>query len=843
MAPGFVPQEPAPASSDIDETKSIQKELDVLARMAEVGFPEEPAAAAREAPPPPEPVPATPPPPSLPVSAGPGAAAADDRARTPEEPAAGDADQALLDALDTLATRVQASERNMEEILSPLEQAVRGLERQLESLDGDDPGGEGATGIGAREDAPPAPAEGLSPPPRPAAPRPGPPPSGPSAAPPAPEPPIPPSPAEPPPAAPQPPAAEMRAAPEDRRADAGDTHTAPPRFDPDARRSAAELIRGLDFGQGRGEAAPPAGVGSGLAPAAPEAPAGAPPARPAFAGPAGPSPLREPEAGPAFTVDARSPAGRAEDRWPDTDILELDQPIEPADPKAPLDGPDRFDRFIPADDHEGDFGRVERPSRDFEGLESGRRILRALAVVGILAAAAIGGAVFFVWYGDDGGFMERRFGDELEPPTPTVAGGEATAPMPTRESAELTVPPADPGSLPLGATLGLQAPQADPTMPVAEMDTPPTPEPPAPAMSAPAPAMPAPAPAAVGSTTAATAGEAGSAVMPEPPAEPSLAPSPEVAPAITTAPSVAAAGGASTSPAPPMAPAQTATLPPSTQPENIGEAVDWLKREAQRGEADAQIALATLYAQGTEVEQDYRQAAHWFREAALQDRAEAQFNLGVLHERGLGVQQDPLEALLWYLNAAEKDHAMAQYNLGVAYADGKGVPEDYVEARKWFTKAAERGLSGAQFNLGVLYEEGYGTDRDLVQAYRWYKIADAYGDAEAGARAQEIGQRLSVEDMARATALIDAFTVMPALPQESPSFSIPAAAPGDFSREVVKEIQTLLTRLNFDPGPADGIPGGRTVDAIREFQRAAGLLVDGQPTVELLAHMRTVMGE
>jgi localization factor PodJL len=581
----------------------------------------------------------------------------------------------------------------------------------------------------------------------------------------------------------------MRGTPGDRRVDAGDPHTAPPRFDPDARRSAAELIRGLDFGQGHDEAAPQAG---------------APPAQPALAGPAGPSLLREPEAGPASTADARPPAGRVEDRWPDTDILELNQPIEPTDPRVPLGALERFDRFIPADDHENDFGRVERPSRDFEGLESGRRILRALAVVGILAAAAIGGAVFFVSYGDNGGFMERRFGDELQPPTPTVASGEATAPMPTRESAELSVPPVDSGSLPLGATLALQVPQADLTMPVAEMDTPPT---------------------------------------PEPPAEPNLAPSPEVAPAITTAPSIAAAGVASTSPAPPMAPAQTATLPPSTRPENIGEAVDWLEREAQRGEADAQIGLATLYAQGTEVEQDYRQAAHWFREAALQDRAEAQFNLGVLHERGLGVQQDPLEALLWYLNAAEKDHAMAQYNLGVAYADGKGVPEDYVEARKWFTKAAERGLSNAQFNLGVLYEEGYGTDRDLVQAYRWYKIAGAYGDAKAGARAQKIGQRLNVEDMARATALIDAFTVMPALSQESPSFSIPAAAPGDFSREVVKEIQTLLTRLNFDPGPADGIPGGRTVDAIREFQRAAGLEVDGQPTVELLAHMRTVMGK
>ena len=840
VAPGFVAPEPAPASRDVDDARSVQKELEALARMAEAGIPEEPAMdapAAAETPRPPDPAP-EPTPFNLPISLGSDTAATEDRPETSDEPAIEGADQAVLNALDTLANRVQATERNMEEILSPLEEAVRGLEHQLESLDRNDAGGDGLAVINAPEGAP-EPVGDLSAPPPPDA-RPLPLQPEPTVPQPSPDPILAPRPAASPHVAPPAPGAPRREPPEHRWGEVPDAPAAPPQFDPDARRSAAELIKGLHLDRGRGEATPPSGTRPDLAPptpsAAPETPAGAPFESPVFSGPAAPS--WKSEAGMAPAAGGRPTAGAAYGQWPETDILELDQPVGPGDSREPLGGPERFDRFIPAEDPDRDFGHAERPPADFASPDTGRRILRAAAVVGVLAAAAIGGAVFFVWYNEDGGFMERRYGEEIEQINPTVAGASTTDPMPTPESAELTVQPIDQESQPLGATLGPAIPQDESAMPATETDASPTPGPVTPTMPEPAPATTASAEMAPTTTVGTT-----SANMPAPPPEPSLAPSPEVAPATAAVPAITGATGVS--PAPPLAPSQTASLPPSVRPENIDEAVDWLEREAQRGEADAQIALATLYAQGTQVEQDYRQAAHWFREAALQGRAEAQFNLGVLHERGLGVQQDPLEALLWYLNAAEQDHSMAQYNLGVAYADGKGVPQDYVEARKWFTKAAERGLSNAQFNLGVLYEEGYGTDKDLVQAYRWYSIADVYGDTEAATRAQELGQRLGAEELATAAALIDSFTVMPAPTQQSTStsISIPASAPGDSSREVVKEIQILLTRLNFDPGPADGIPGGRTVDAIREFQLAAGLEVDGQPTVELLAHMRTVMGE
>jgi uncharacterized protein (TIGR02594 family) len=43
----------------------------------------------------------------------------------------------------------------------------------------------------------------------------------------------------------------------------------------------------------------------------------------------------------------------------------------------------------------------------------------------------------------------------------------------------------------------------------------------------------------------------------------------------------------------------------------------------------------------------------------------------------------------------------------------------------------------------------------------------------------------------------------------------------------IKAIQEALQKAGFDPGPLDGIPGRRTIAAIKEFQSKHGLEVDG----------------
>lgn len=54
---------------------------------------------------------------------------------------------------------------------------------------------------------------------------------------------------------------------------------------------------------------------------------------------------------------------------------------------------------------------------------------------------------------------------------------------------------------------------------------------------------------------------------------------------------------------------------------------------------------------------------------------------------------------------------------------------------------------------------------------------------------------------------------------------------------VVKRVQAELTRLGFQPGAVDGIPGKQTASAIRRFQRTHRLQVNGEISPPLLMHL------
>jgi hypothetical protein len=54
-------------------------------------------------------------------------------------------------------------------------------------------------------------------------------------------------------------------------------------------------------------------------------------------------------------------------------------------------------------------------------------------------------------------------------------------------------------------------------------------------------------------------------------------------------------------------------------------------------------------------------------------------------------------------------------------------------------------------------------------------------------------------------------------------------------------LQTALTKLGFDPGPVDGIPGSRTRAALVAFQTSAGLQPDGIPGPKTFAALRQAL--
>ncbi len=67
-----------------------------------------------------------------------------------------------------------------------------------------------------------------------------------------------------------------------------------------------------------------------------------------------------------------------------------------------------------------------------------------------------------------------------------------------------------------------------------------------------------------------------------------------------------------------------------------------------------------MYDSGCGVQKDYFQAIEFYRKAAERGFAQAQYNMGSMYERGSGVRRDILKAELWYKKAAQENHQDAK---------------------------------------------------------------------------------------------------------------------------------------------------------------------------------------
>ena len=152
--------------------------------------------------------------------------------------------------------------------------------------------------------------------------------------------------------------------------------------------------------------------------------------------------------------------------------------------------------------------------------------------------------------------------------------------------------------------------------------------------------------------------------------------------------------------------------------------VELLRKRAEQGDADAQLALGFMYFDGQSVPQDKAEAVKWFRKAAEQGNAVAQSNMGFAHSSGEGVPQDEAEAAQWFRKAAEQGETYAQSNLGAMYARGEGVPQDYTEALKWASKA--RVVLRAMLRAGGAIKRQSGTSHRVLAKTGWPDFVFAF---------------------------------------------------------------------------------------------------------------------
>jgi hypothetical protein len=91
-----------------------------------------------------------------------------------------------------------------------------------------------------------------------------------------------------------------------------------------------------------------------------------------------------------------------------------------------------------------------------------------------------------------------------------------------------------------------------------------------------------------------------------------------------------------------------------------------LRRLAEQGDATAQFALASRYATGEDLPQDYTEAVRWF------------------------------------LLAADQGHVISQATLGAYYWAGRGVPQDFVKAYFWSVLAQTGGDEASKYRVALL---------------------------------------------------------------------------------------------------------------------------------------------
>jgi TPR repeat protein len=321
---------------------------------------------------------------------------------------------------------------------------------------------------------------------------------------------------------------------------------------------------------------------------------------------------------------------------------------------------------------------------------------------------------------------------------------------------------------------------------------------------------------------------------------------------------------------------ETAETKPRETPAMAGWETSF-REAAVKGDLNAQFSVGQSYLSGEDGEAHLSgsdrlsRAARWFRRAAEGGHAPSQYRIATLYELGHGTPRNVIEAEKWYERAAAQGHVKAMHNLAVLAIAPGGRTANYLTAARWFKEAAAHGLVDSQFNLGVLHERGFGMVKDPVEAYRWFALAARQKDQKAQQKRDEVARMLTASERVKAERLVAEWRAKPRIeavnrlapeppaainggektPNAPRTADMPTAAimrtswktdvapvrKPSGNAAMVAEAQRILKQRGYDPGPIDGVPGKRTQDAVRSFQRRLGMAPTGDVTEVLIAKM------
>lgn len=153
-----------------------------------------------------------------------------------------------------------------------------------------------------------------------------------------------------------------------------------------------------------------------------------------------------------------------------------------------------------------------------------------------------------------------------------------------------------------------------------------------------------------------------------------------------------------------------------------------MQASAEAGNRLAQFNFAQLLVRQDPGDTGLVKAAVYYERAAATGLADAQYAMAQLYANGVGGKpHDDAQARILLAQAARQNYDTAQVDLAAWMIDGRGGPRDLKSGFAWMKQAAQGGNVAAQNRLAKLYMGGIGTDPDLILAGAWYIVARRAG--------------------------------------------------------------------------------------------------------------------
>lgn len=161
------------------------------------------------------------------------------------------------------------------------------------------------------------------------------------------------------------------------------------------------------------------------------------------------------------------------------------------------------------------------------------------------------------------------------------------------------------------------------------------------------------------------------------------------------------------------------------------EALEWYKKSADGGNADAMYQISMMHRDGNGPKRDDAEHLKWLHMAADAGHAQSQLILGNMYRDGIKVDSDEKKAFYWYENAAKNNNLDAIYQVAMMCREGKGTEKNTDRSNEWLKLYFKHGLFRQINTLADSFSHSKNGVYDLDIGAKWYSVNAAHNNSES----------------------------------------------------------------------------------------------------------------